>query len=204
MNISIVIISHKDSPLLEEAIASARAQDFTGEFEVIIQHDQNKSMPENTNEAVRRAKGEYIKWLHYDDLLLPGSLTHLWGARGADVIIGDVIIFGEDWGISHHKNRVPESMEDFLSRNPINQAGCMYKRSVLLKEPLDETLWTAEEYELNLRLFAHGYKFTHVDMAVAKYRVHEEMKSGSAYFYVDKASKEKRDAVKEEIKNKFR
>jgi len=203
MNVSIVIICGKDRGYLRHAIASAEAQQFDGTFEIVVQQDASKSMPENTNEGVRRASGEYVKWLHDDDLLLPDALTSLWQVGEADVIVSNVEWFG-DWFEESPKCYLPVNLEDFINNNPINQAGTMYRRQVLLDEPLNEDLWTAEEYELNLRLYAKKYTFKYIDAVTARYRVHPEMKSGSAYWYTHQVSKAKRKAEIERIRNIYR
>ena len=54
----------------------------------------------------------------------------------------------------------------------------LYNKRVLLEVGgFDETLWTAEEYELNLRLLSRGYKLNHVPKVVYKYRIHKTNKS---------------------------
>jgi glycosyltransferase involved in cell wall biosynthesis len=209
MDISIVIICHHDRGYLQQAINSAKAQDFKGSFEIVLQMS-GMTMPQNTNAGVRRAKGEYIKWLHDDDLLEPDCLTNLWTARGADVICANALNYhepeennfdGEDEVI---QSIIPLSMNDFVEFNGIHAGTILYKRQILIDNPLDESLWTGEEYELNLRLYAKGYKFAYVNKIVCKYRIHEEMKSYSAYGWVESDVKDRRRKEIARIKDLYR
>lgn len=207
-DISIIIICHHDRGYLQEAIDSANNQTFErNRYEIILQIDSTKTMAQNTNHAVKIAKGTYIKWLHDDDILLPNCLQTLWDNRAdADMIMGDVLLFGDVLAENdpYHMQELPESLAEFIEYNPINQAGCMYKKQILLDNPLDESLWTAEEYELNLRLFSQGYKFKAINEPVAMYRIHEAMKSASSYNSDNKEIRLKRDDAKKQIRDKYR
>jgi glycosyltransferase involved in cell wall biosynthesis len=203
-DISICIICHHDRGYLQEAMESAINQDFDGTYEIILQKDATKTMAQNTNEAVRRASGDFIKWLHDDDVLLPNCLQSLYNGRMSDVIMGNVEVFGDVEQPYLYMQEVPDTLFEFIEYNPINQAGCMYRRQVLLDNPLDESLLTAEEYELNLRLFVKNYRFHHICEPVACYRVHDDMKSGSSYNVADPKKKAWRNEVKEKIRNEYR
>jgi glycosyltransferase involved in cell wall biosynthesis len=180
MDISIVIIWRKDRGFLKEAIDSAEAQDFKGDWEIVLQQGE-LTMAQNTNAGARRAKGEYVKWLHDDDILLPTCLTDLWEARGADVIFANAFNFYPDGSGQVTRSRQPRELWDIAENNPIHAGTLMYKTKTLVDNPVDESLWTCEEYELNMRLFKLGYKFVYVNKLVSKYRVHPAMKSYSAY-----------------------
>lgn len=181
MEVSIVIICRHDRGYLQQAIDSARLQDFKGQWEIVLQQDE-LTMAQNTNAGARKAKGKYVKWLHDDDILLPTCLTDLWEARGADVIFANAFNFKEDGSGEIIKSRQPRELWDIAENNPIHAGTLMYKRQTLIDNPVDESLWTCEEFELNLRLFKLGYKFAYVDKLVSKYRVHPEMKSSKFYF----------------------
>jgi glycosyltransferase involved in cell wall biosynthesis len=191
MDISIVIVCRKDRGYLQQAIDSAEAQDFSGSFEIVLQQDE-LTMAQNHNIAFKKCKGEYIKWLHDDDMLLPCCLADLWTARGADVIFADAINFLEPGQNNYEddtnivKSRMPLDRKDILERYCIHAGTVMYKRQVLLDNPLDESLLTCEDFDLNVRLFFKGYKFAYVDQVVSKYRIHNKMKSYSSYGYVEK------------------
>jgi glycosyltransferase involved in cell wall biosynthesis len=209
MDVSIVIICHHDRGYLQQAIDSAKAQDFKGTFEIVLQME-DLTMAQNTNAGVRKCKGEFIKWLHDDDMLAPSCLTELWTASGADVICANAFNYhqpdennfeGEDSVI---KSILPKSTQDIVERYCIHAGTLMYRRQVLLDNPLDESLWTGEEFELNMRLFSKGYIFAYVDKTVCKYRIHSEMKSYSAYGCINKRSKQKRIKEIARIRDMYR
>jgi len=203
VDISILIICHHDRGYLQQAIDSAKAQDFAGTFDVVLQQS-DRTMAQNTNAGAKRCKGEYIKWLHDDDFLMPDCLTGLWAARGADVICANARLLWYDGLIEIYKSRLPESLQDLVRDNSIHAGTLMYKRKVLLDNPLDESLLTGEEYELNLRLLKLGYSFAYVDSLVTNYRIHEQMKSFSGYGEVDPDTKLNRIELIELIRDKYR
>ena len=70
----------------------------------------------------------------------------------------------------------------------------MYRRSVFEEIGLfNESLWTGEEYELNLRALSHGFKIGYVDKVLYYYRLHQEQKS------IGNKSKAYQDMRKEQI-----
>ena len=140
-----------------------------------------------------------MKWLHDDDILLPDCLTKLWKGRGADVIFADAENFGAVNGV--YCSMMPRDVQQLARFNTIHAATLMYRRQVLIDNPLDEALWTAEEYELNLRLMAKGYKFKYINRPVVRYRVHEAMKSRSAWY--SDAGNQDRKAYIQKIKNQY-
>src|SRR5574343_373778 len=100
VKISVIISVHKESLYIDEAIRSALAQDFE-DYEIILSSDgwegaydiadkyaidvlvsSKKNHSHALNNAVRYAKGEYIKECHWDDYLLPNCLADLWACRG--------------------------------------------------------------------------------------------------------------------------
>jgi glycosyltransferase involved in cell wall biosynthesis len=208
MDVSILIICHHDRGYLQQAIDSARAQDFKGSFEVVIQK-ADLTMSQNNNVGTLRCKGEYIKWLHDDDILEPSCLTDLWVAKGADVICANAYNFwqeGEEYvdEAGDIASRLPSDINEMIDHYSIHAGTLMYRRQVLIDNPLDESLLTGEEFELNLRLFSLGYRFAYVNKNVTRYRIHNKMKSFSAYGIVDAQRKADRQRVLESIRERYR
>jgi glycosyltransferase involved in cell wall biosynthesis len=205
MYISIVLICHHDRGFLEEALRSAMSQHYYN-YDIVLQMD-NLSMAANTNEAVRKAKGDYVKWLHDDDILLPNCLADMSEGEGADVIFANAINFSSEYPDHDDyliKSRIPLSLQDMIDDYCIHAGTLMYRRQVLLDNPLDEKLWTGEEYELNMRLFSKGYKFKHINKTVSRYRVHKDMKSLTAYAHVSEDIKGRRLTELERIRDMYR
>lgn len=201
MNISVLLFFNKNRGFLGEALKSYKHQDFKGKHELVIQH-KDQGVSANINEGVLKCKGEWIKFLGEDDLMLPNCLTYLWeGRNDFDILTANAINFYPDGTEIIIRSTLPKCLNDIVLTYGIHGGGTMYKKQVLIDNPFDETLWTCEEWELNCRLFQKGYKFGYIDKTVYKYRIHDEMKSGQ-----NGASSEfrlKRMLVKEEIKAKF-
>jgi len=54
----------------------------------------------------------------------------------------------------------------------------LYRREMLLKVGgMNLAMWTAEEYELHIRLLKEGYKLGYVDAFVHRNRIHAHSKS---------------------------
>ena len=65
-----------------------------------------------------------------------------------------------------------------LRHNHVHGGTLMYRRDVFEKVGMfNETLWTGEEYEFNLRCLANGLKCKYVDDVLYYYRYHSRQKS---------------------------
>ena len=77
MDVSIIIPYNEDRGYLDEAIRSAVMQDYPrNRYEIIVQEGDH-FLGKNINDALRRAKGRYIKVLAEDDLLTPNCIGDL-------------------------------------------------------------------------------------------------------------------------------
>jgi GT2 family glycosyltransferase len=146
---------------------------------LVSQGDGN--WPENFNKVLDQATGDYIRWLHEDDMLTPNCITDSINAieqQGVDFIHGNAMEFFEDSDkkiFFHPWVKIP-TVQDLLKKNPIHSATLMYKRKVFDELRLDETLNTAEEYEFNLRVLKNGFKIGYCDATLAYYRRHPQQK----------------------------
>jgi len=185
MDISIIIPFNKNRGYLEAAIASAQNQRFDGEYEILpIQGDYNVST--NINRGVRIAKGEYIKLLGEDDMLTRDCLQTLINrARqtryGCGAIVAADAINWNDDGYCALSRSDPDgtgaTLEAMKERNEIHGGTVLYHRTLLEQFPFDESLTTAEEYDVHLRIIKAGYQFSFVDKVVYLYRIHMGQKS---------------------------
>jgi len=184
--ISIIIPYNRDRGFLKEAVASAKAQTFD-DYEIIKQQG-NCNVSKNINDGIRKAKGKYIKILAEDDLLMPNCLQDLYnGIQGYDFINANAYNFGinvmwygdNEYHESIHKGKFTNFAE-MLFRNQLHQLTMLYKKSILVEMGgFDESLDTAEDYDMNLLLLSKGYKLGYINKFVGRYRLHESNKSVS-------------------------
>lgn len=180
MKVSVIIPCVEDRGFLKEAIASAQNQDgFTlnVDYEIIVVQSDAR-LGENINEGVSLTCGEYIKILADDDLLTPNCLKDLCGKmdEGYDIVCANAINMMRDGNVKQ-KSVLPRTVRGLAMHNTIHGGTTMYRRSAMPE--WNEKMWTAEEYDLHLRMAAMGLRFGYVDSIVYKYRVHDKQKSGN-------------------------
>ena len=182
--ISVIIAYNQDRGFLNEAIASAESQTFD-DYEIIV-HQGNVNFSTNLNNALKKAKGDYVKLLNEDDLLLPNCLEDLHnGIQGFDFINADSINFGtseiwfgdKEYHKTIHKGSLP-TFDELLKGCVINQVTVLFRAEAIWNVGgFDESLDTAEDYDMYLALMQKGYKLNYVSKVVGKYRIHETNKS---------------------------
>ena len=199
--ISVIIPYVKDRGFLNETLLSLLAQTYQ-DFEII--HAKGKrTQGANINRGLAKAKGEYIKILHDDDILPPNSLADLHkGIQGLDWCCGDMRTFGDPM---YCTPKVYTGCKPSLSRmilnNQIYGGTTLYRKSILdAVGGYNEELHTGEEYELHLRLLHLGYSCTYIPLVVHHYRLHEKNKS---YFMGPGEKKERKEYIKE-IANQYK
>ena len=192
--VSVIIPYNKDRGYLNDAINSTFKQ--TVNFEVVTYYS-DKNCAYNLNRGLERARGEYVKILAEDDLLPPDSLAILTQqVEDYDFIYADATNFGELDGWPERFYDKTVTLESMLEGNGINGGGCLY-RTEMLREVggWDETLWTAEEYDLHLKLLKNGYTHKHIPEVVYRYRRHSGNKSGQ--------NREERHKVIRQIRQRY-
>ena len=209
IDVSVIIPYHQDRGYLFDAIESYEAQEFTGTSELILSHNPNYSLGENFNAGVARAKGKYIKVLPDDDLLTPNCLQDLFDKaeqENADVVFADARNFHSDGGISFEEEGVLTSKFNNISLDSLLESNFIHGPTALYRTKMfqsvggfDESLWTAEEYEFNLRCLHQGYKFVYLPQVVVDYRVWPSSKS--VQYRLNKA--EARENLITSIKERF-
>ena len=175
--VSIIIPYSIDRGYLDVAIESVKKQTYPN-IELLIQND-NVNVSTNINNGIKRAKGEYIKYLCEDDYLTPNSITDSVKAiQGFDFIHGVANnIHGAFTQVQKPRINHP-SINDMLFNNVIHGGTLMYRKDVFDKVGyFDESLTCAEEYELNLRCLDFGLKLGYTDSILYNYRRHDAQKS---------------------------
>lgn len=197
--VSIIIPYKVDRGWLQEAVDSVYKQRFSGEIELIMsQSDELVSY--NFNRGVEIASGDYIKYLCDDDILPVDSIQNsLIDIEDGLALCGNAINFFPD-GHKTVQNATKPTFEQMIVNNQIHGGSLMYHKSIFEKHGLmNESLWTGEEYEFNLRLLKAGVEFKVSHHYLYLYRRHDQQKSlGKG---IDQVARQK--AISE-IKNKYR
>lgn len=186
MKVSIIIPFKEDRGWLKDAVQSAKNQhdfELDVDYEVIL--SQSKfSLGYNYNRALEKAKGDFIKGLAEDDMLTPNCLFHLWTkavADDLDFVCADAINFKNTPSLWRNKRRVkskiPKYLDSLARANTIHGGTVLYRRDTMPN--WNESLWTAEEFEVALKMARMGLKFGYIPEVVYLYRLHDEMKSGA-------------------------
>lgn len=176
-SVTVIIPYNKDRGWLKEAISSVPE----GVQLLISQGPGN--WPENFNKVLDQAEGDYVRWLHEDDMLTENCIEDSVKAleeQNADFIHGNAYEIFVDKENPLHLYRPKilfPTLQDLLQKNVMHSATMMYRRSVFEKVGfMDETLNTAEEFEFNLRCLRAGLKLGYCDKPLAYYRRHPGQK----------------------------
>ncbi len=193
--ISVIIPYKEDRGWLRESIGSVRLQFAEWEY---IPVKGDKTQGANINVGLKKAKGEFIKILHDDDVLPENSLRDLLkGIRGFDFVCGDMQTFGDPMYCTEPKiyEGCSPSLVEMIKGNQIFGGTTLYRKDMLLEvDGYDEDLTTGEEYELHLRLLSKGYRCNYIPKVVHHYRLHERNKS---YYMGPGEKKERREFINE-------
>ena len=208
VDVSILIVAHKESPLLDQCIDSALKQKFNGEYEVVLASDSNKNLEsyadkygikfslsqkvinntscsKNINDGVIACSGKYIKILAYDDFLPEGSIQYLHDCAVRDdaaLVFANAYEFYSEKDIRNYIPPVKNiTTYEQCVKNRIHGGTILFKKqSFLHVGGYDEKLPYAEEYDFYFKLLVSGYKFSYVDAFVYYYRRHSAQKGTSA------------------------
>jgi glycosyltransferase involved in cell wall biosynthesis len=199
IKVSVIVSAHEDSPFLKEAIESAINQDFE-KYEVILSSDGCEELIDYAeryeidysfspkhghcralNLAVSRSRGEWIKDVNYDDVLLANCLKDLWEGRRGSMVTANAINFFQIGGEEQfYKGPEVITWETLMPiiHNPVHCATAMYRRDDFLKVGgWDENLYIADDYEFMLNLLSKGYQIFYTDKTVIRYRRHHKQKT---------------------------
>jgi hypothetical protein len=168
-----VIIPYKvDRGWLRDAIKSVP------DYIQLILSQGDGNWPQNFNKALPKAKGEFIRYLHEDDMLTSNCICDsVVGLKSVDFIHGNAIEIHQRTG--KQVNWIPlyktPTVTDLLRKNVIHSVTTMYRREVFEKLGgfnEDPKMYSFEEYEFHLRCLAAGFKIGYVDSFLGYYRRH--------------------------------
>jgi len=172
---TVIVPYNKDRGYLDQCVKSIEAQTYP-HVELILSKSDN-SVVYNFNRGLERATGELVKYVCEDDWLPATAIEDL--VNG----IGD-----HSWACADafqvHRNQTtiykPRSLsfKDMVTVNQIHGGTTIYRTWVLRHiGGMDETLWTGEEYEMHLRLYAMGLPPKYISKIVYFYRMWGGQKS---------------------------
>ena len=174
--VTVIIPYKKDRGWLKDAINSVPA-----DVQLIVSQGSG-GWPANFNKVLSQAEGDYIKYLHEDDMLTDNCIEDSVKAleeQNVDIIHGNAVELFQD--TQKTRRYIPKvlcpTLSDLLGKNTIHSATTMYRKEVFNKiGSFNETLDTQEEYEFNLRCLKAGFKIGYCDSFLAIYRRHPEQK----------------------------
>lgn len=175
--VSVIIPYKEDRGFLDIAIKSVKDQSYPNIELIICQGD--KSVSANINDGIRKATGDYIKYLCEDDWLTPNSIwDSVKAMQGVDFIHGVANnVFESGTSVQHPVHKFP-TIDQMLHNNVIHGGTLMYRKEVFQTVGLfNEDLTCAEEYEFNLRCLNHGMILGYTDKILYNYRRHDKQKS---------------------------
>jgi len=138
--------------------------------------------PENFNKVLSLAEGDYIRYLHEDDMLTPNCIEDSVRAmeeQGVDFIHGNALQLSmrTNQQILYRPTQAVPTIDALLKKNTLHSATLMYRRQVFEQiGGFDETLNVMEEYEFNLRCLKAGFKLGYCNSTLAVYRRHSKQK----------------------------
>jgi glycosyltransferase involved in cell wall biosynthesis len=158
---------------------------FGNDPRVVLIPSENRGPATARNLALARARGRYVSLLDSDDLYLPTYLADVEAALVADPRAG--FAFPDAWVLDDRSGRIRHTytLADYATPDPdpsawlqqlvtYNVVHCMamIPRAILERVgPFDERLRAAMDYELWLRIAAHGYGAVRIDRPLGVYRV---------------------------------
>lgn len=140
----------------------------------------NKGIAPNVNQAVKNAKGEWIKLIAADDFLLPSSIESFCRGIREDMhfIVGNFITFDENreakitkLDFSYFNSDAKEQLENF-NKGPITIVASMMKKDTIVQLGyFDERFPMMEDFPFIAKALENNIKFDAIDETVVYYRV---------------------------------
>ena len=198
-SISVITPVYNGQAFIEECISSVLAQGYASLEHIIVddgstddtvaivqryphvrlvQQDQ-QGAPAARNRGIACATGAYYKFLDADDVLPEGILNREVGrleTLGERCIgFGDATAFG-DYGDGlaplAERNRTEYLLVHLIMNNILTGASLYPAQAVQSVGGFDERLTSRQEWNLNIRIAAEGWRFVHSDILVYCQRFH--------------------------------
>jgi len=148
-------------------------------------HQENKGLSFARKTGIDAAKGEFIQFLDADDTLLPKRLEIMLDAVKAveeNIILYSDYIIGIDNSVTGRvtQSDIPIKLDNDITFNEMyvgfgnafgfNPACILFRKSVFQYIKYDETLRSAEDWDLYLSFCSSGFKFRNISQVLVIYR----------------------------------
>jgi glycosyltransferase involved in cell wall biosynthesis len=185
-------VATQDHPALEHLVIDAVSTDGTVEFlqerpDVTWTSEPDEGQSDALNKGFLRAQGDVIAWLNADDRYLPGAFAavakHFEEHPETDVLYGDINWIDEHGAVFEHRPSLPYDPFTlrYLNWLPIPSAATFFRSDIVRDGHLiDPTYEWAMDYEFFLRLSNAGYRFQHLPVTLADFRIQPDAKTGVA------------------------
>ncbi len=214
--VSIIVVTYNSSEFVLETLESAKEQTYQ-KLELIVTDDcstdntvdicqqwlrnnrnrfvntdlvtvaANTGVAPNANRGLKATKGEWIKFIAGDDMLLPNCIDELMNyiQNNTDLeikfLVHGIIPFrnGSDFEVVYPPDKLMQSDANkqliYLLKRGNSIAGCSFfqERSILLKlGGFDENYKLFEDFPLLLKYTQNNYKIWLIKKPLLKYRIH--------------------------------
>lgn len=220
--VSIIVITYNSAKFVLETLESAKAQTYHN-IELIVSDDcstddtveicrkwieenkerfvrtelitsdKNTGIPANCNRGVKAAKGEWVKLIAGDDILLKdcilNNLIFSTGNNLITVIFSQMNMYLNNFEAENYFKTVPEEYPEFFFGKQISAkeqlnlmlesdrigftATCFIKNDVIKKvNGYDEKLKLVEDYPFWIKLLMAGERFYFMPKITINYRIH--------------------------------
>jgi glycosyltransferase involved in cell wall biosynthesis len=185
-------VATQDHPALEHIVVDAVSTDGTVELlegrpDVTWTSEPDEGQSDALNKGFLRAKGDVIAWLNADDRYLPGAFAavaqHFAEHPETDVLYGDINWVDEHGVVFEHRPSLPFDAFTlrYLNWLTIPSAATFFRSDIVRDGHLiDPTYEWAMDYEFFLRLANAGYRFQHLPVTLADFRLQPDAKTGVA------------------------
>jgi glycosyltransferase involved in cell wall biosynthesis len=192
--VDVIIPYNKDRGFLKNCISSIKEQTYD-QVQIISAFGPSLSVARNFNNGLHECRGEYVKFVTEDDWLPPNAIQDL-----VDGIGDHPWIYANSYQCDVTHPDFPEPSDIYkpddhtlaanLERNRIHGGTTLYRTEVLKwVGGMNELLWTAEEYDMHLKLWVNGYIPGYIDKEVYCHRIWGGQKSRQ----LRRTNKRKRD-----------
>ncbi len=152
----------------------------------VVHAAENLGIAGNTNEAIRRASGEYIALCDHDDILTPDALWRMAEAiekDDPDLLYSDEDMITENGKRHMDPHRKPGYQPETLAaENYMSHLGVIRARTLREVGGLREGYDGSQDHELYLRIAAHTRRIVHVPYILYSWR---KVKSSMSRTHLD-------------------